>query len=206
MGRGNGELQLSVGGPLVSALGPPIPVPYANVGGRVGATDWLDVGANLNVTGLAYGIWSADFLANFQLYRKPHGLAVAASTRLYTLGDMDDPPDALVLPELGLHLGGTMPRARWLHLYGGMLGTFNFVPPRGRSPAFLTPFMGVEFLLPPAIAPRRDGEKARQHGLALHWAWTNPWDTSESFVDSAPVAGIMAVFVGYRLRFGGLDR
>ena len=204
VGRGNGELSVGVGGPLLDDLGPTVPVPHLDVGGRVGATDWLDVGANADLLAFAYSIWSVDFMANFQLYRQPGGLAVASSARLYTFGDLNDPPGFRGLPELGLHLGGPVPKVRWLQLYGGALGTFNFRPPPDRPPAFFTPFFGVEFLMPPAFS--KPEHKPRQHGLALHWAWTNPWETRASLVGYQPKYGSMSVFIGYRLRFGGLDR
>ncbi|MCA9688163.1 MAG: hypothetical protein KC636_01045 [Myxococcales bacterium] len=204
VGRGNGELQVSVGGPFIDDLGVPAPVPHFNVGGRVGATDWLDVGANADLLAFAFGVWSVDVMTNFQLFRKPGSLAVASSLRIYTFGDLNDPPAFTALPEIGLHLGGPVPRVRWLQLYGGALGAFNFAPPPDRPPAFLTPFFGVEFLIPARWSkPER---KPRQHGLALHWSWTNPWDTSPSIIGYRPGPGAMAIYLGYRLRFGGLDR
>ena len=206
VGRGNGELWVGVGGPFFKNLGPTVPIPNANVGGRFGATDRIDVGANANLLAFAYGVWAVDLLANFQLFRKPRGLAVATSTRLYTIGDLDDPPYFNALPELGLHLGGPVPKVPWLHLYGGTLGTFNFAPPPERPPAFLTPFLGIEFLIPARWAPKQPNGKHRQHGLALHWSWTNPWDTNLALVDYAPGPGGMSLHLAYRLRFGGLDR
>lgn len=208
VGQGNGELQVSVGGPLINDLGPTLPAPHVNVGGRVGATDWLDVGANADLLGFAFGVWSVDVMTNVQLYRRPGGLAVASSARVYGWGDLDDAPDLRIVPEAGLHLGGPVPKLRWLQLYGGALASFNPRPPVDRPATFFTPFFGVEFLMPAASQEQgpKPGQRLRQHGLALHAAWTNPWETRPSLVGYQPRYGGMSVFLGYRLRFGGLDR
>lgn len=201
VGRGNSELHVSAGGPLFARLGPAIPFPHTHVGGRYGATDWLDVDGSVNLLALPYGILAFDAAANVQLYRRPHGLAVASSARIYAFGDLNDAPGLAVFPELGVHLGGTVPRARWLHLYGGSTLVFSPNPPTDKPPIFFTPFFGTEWLLP----HRRAGD-ARQHGVAVQAAWINPWDTSPSVVDYRPHYGAVAVYLGYRVRFGGLDR
>lgn len=204
VGKGNGELHVQTGGPFFGNLDAPIPIPHAYVGGRYGVTDWMDVDANVNATPLAFGIWMSDVAGNFQLYRKPHGLAMASSARLYVLGDLNDAPAVRVYPEVGLHLGGPVPKVRWLQLYGGLTCAFQFSPPEGKPPVFLTPFFGTEFLIPARFS--KQGQRPRQHGIALHWSWINPWDTSDAVVEYLPRPGAMALFLGYRLRFGGLDR
>lgn len=196
VGKGNGEFHSSLGGPLFNSLGPTLPAPHVNIGGRYGATDWMDIDANFNVTAAAYSVLSLDVAGNFQLYRKPRGLAVASSVRLYGFGDLDDAPAFRAYPELGLHLGG--PVVKWLQLYGGLTSVFQFRPPEGKPPVFLTPFFGLEFLLP--------ARNNRQHGLALHLGWMNPWRDSTAVVSYVPSYGALMVNVGYRVRFGGLDR
>lgn len=196
VGRGNYELRGSLGGPFFGNLGKPIPLPQVYVGGRYGVTDWMDVDANFGVVAAAYGIWAMDVAGNFQLHRKPGGLAVASSARLYLLGDLDDAPQARLYPELGLHLGG--PVLPWLHLYGGSTLVAQFRPPEGKPPVFVTPFFGPEFLIP--------ARRNRQHGIALHLSWTNPWQDSTSIIDYRPAYGALSLQLAYRVRFGGLDR
>ena len=173
--------------------------------GRVGATDWLDVDMGTNLLALAFSVLSLDLAAVVQLWRKPGGLAASTSVRLWTLGDLDDPPSFRVFPEHGLHLGGPIPRIRWLHLYGGMTTMISPEPPVAAPPVLWTPFFGVEFLIPPRTL-RRPTAKPRQHGIALHTGWTNPWDTTASVVDYRPGPGAFSFHLGYRVRFGGLDR
>ncbi len=198
VGKGNGEFHSSLGGPFFDSLGPAIPVPHMNLGGRYGVTDWMDVDGSVNATALAYSLLAFDVAANFQLYREPQALAVASSIRLYNIGDLNDAPGYRAYPELGLHLGG--PVTPWLHLYGGVTSTFQFSPPETKTPVFLTPFFGTEFLMPPR------GATNRQHGLALHLGWTNPWQSSESVIAYQPGYGGLALYLNYRVRFGGLER
>ncbi len=203
VGRGNGEVRAVAGGPLIGALGPTIPFPHVKVGGRVGATEWLDVDGNLDLVGLAFKVWSMDVAANAQLYRRTHGLAVATSGRLFLYGDLDDGPSTRIYPEWGLHLGGPVPGVDWLQLYGGQTLTLSPTPPRDGSSVFFTPFFGVEALLPHR---RQLRGKPRQHGIAVHASWTNPWDDRKSILDYRPTHGAVGIYLGYRLRIGGLHR
>ncbi|MEZ4448541.1 MAG: hypothetical protein R3B09_03600 [Nannocystaceae bacterium] len=196
VGRGNYELRGAVGGPFLGNLGKPVPLPSVYVGGRYGITDWVDIDGNLGVVAAAFGILAMDVAGNFQLYRKPKGLAVATSTRLYLVGDLDDAPKARVYPELGLHLGG--PVTRWLNLYGGTTVFVQVRPTLDKPPVLVTPFFGPEFMIP--------ARKNRQHGIALHLSWTNPWTDATSVVDYRPGYGAIGLQLGYRVRFGGLDR
>ena len=98
-----------------------------------------------------------------------------------------------------------MPRVSWLYLYGGTTATFQFRPALDKNPyVFVVPFFGVEFLIPEHW--KFVDVRTRQHGIALHTMWFNPWDTSQSVMGYKPVAGVIAVYLGYRLRFGGIDR
>ena len=203
VGRGNAELHASAGGPFVNALGPPLPVPHTNVGGRVGLSNRVDLDANVNLLAMAFQVLMLDVATNVQLYRRRGGLAVAGSTRLYLLGDLDEPPATRLYPELGLHAGGPIPRVDWLHLYGGQTLTVSPNPPRDGSAIFWTPFLGVEFLMPYQRARRG---RTRQHGVAIHTSWMNPHEQRDTVLGYQPGRGALAVHLGYRLRFGGLDR
>ncbi len=198
LGRGNWEIHASHGGPLLRPPGwPPVPFGHTNLGVRVGVADNVDIDSNVNLLPLGVGLLQVDSAVVLQLWRWPRRLAVSGSFRLAGIFDLTDPPAARLFSEWGIHAG--RPLGRFLHPYGGMLVTY---PMRVRTadlpPAFWTPFAGLEFLLPP--------RKGRQHGLAVHVAWTNPWVDSDAVVDYAPPFGALAVYLGYRVRFGGLDR
>jgi hypothetical protein len=205
VGKGNGEIHASAGGPFFRRLGPPIPVPNANVGGRYGLHERVDIDANMNLLAAAYGILAVDAAAIVQLYRKPGSIAVSSSARLHTFGDLNDAPGFRAYPELGVHAGGPIPKVDWLHLYGGITGLINPRPPLNRPALIWQPFFGTEFLLKER-APRNEGGKAKQNGIALHLSYMNPGPQQPSVVDYAPGAGAIALYVGWRLRFGGLDR
>jgi hypothetical protein len=205
VGKGNGELHASVGGPFFERLGPPIPVPNANVGGRYGLHEIVDVDANVNLLAAAYGILALDAAAIVQFVRIPRRFAFSGSARLHTFGDLNDAPSFRAYPELGLHAGGQIPGVDWLALYGGVLGLINPQPPIDRPALIWQPFFGTEFLLRPKTAAR-EGGKDRQQGIALHLAYFNPGPRTDSVVDYTPGAGAIAFYVGWRMRFGGLDR
>lgn len=205
VGKGNGEVHASLGGPFFERLGPAIPVPNVNVGGRYGVHEIVDVDASVNLLAAAYGILAIDAAAVIQLLRVPKRLAFSATGRLHTFGDLDDAPGFRAYPEFGLHAGGQIPDLDWLHLYGGILGLVNPRPPINRPALIWQTFVGTEFLLPSKEA-RTHGGKARQQGIALHLAYFNPGPQQDSVVDYTPGAGAIALYLGWRIRFGGLDR
>ncbi len=201
VGRGNSELHVSVGGPFFARLGPAIPVPHTHVGGRYGVTDWMDVDGSVNLLALPYGLLALDAAVNVQLFRKPGGIAWASSARIHTFGDLDDAPGVRAYPEIGLHVGTTLQRARWLHVYGGSLAAFSLRAPTDKPTVFVSTFAGAEWLIGGATSQHN-----RQHGVAFQAVWINPWNTSPSVLDYRPRYGAVALYLAYRLRFGGLRR
>ena len=197
VGKGNWELHGNHGGPLLRPPGlPPVPMGHTNLGVRYGVTDDFDVDANVNLLPFFVRVWETDVAGVLQLYRRPRKLAVSASARLYFFGDLDDAPKVRLYPQLGLHVG--RPLGRWFHPYGGLLLAFQFARRADATPVFFTPFLAVEFLMPP--------RRGRQHGFGVHSSWTNPWTDTDVIVDYAPPRGALAVYLTYRVRFGGWDR
>ena len=64
-GKGNLDASLSIGGPVVSAFGTKVPVPYAAAGANYGVSDRLDVSGNLHLLPIAYGIVGMDIGATW---------------------------------------------------------------------------------------------------------------------------------------------
>ena len=76
---------------------------------------------------------------------------------------------------------------------------------RARRRGFFRPRLALlsQFVVPQVLKPNA---KKRVRGLALHASWTNPWDDRPSVMAYQPRFGAMGLYLGYRVRFGGLDR
>lgn len=59
LGAKNAQLNASLGGPLATAFGAVIPLPYSVIGGTYGVTDRLEVHADLHVTAAAFKFFGA---------------------------------------------------------------------------------------------------------------------------------------------------
>jgi hypothetical protein len=198
VGAGNGELSASVGGPMMSNLGFTIPIPNLVVNGRVGATDGFDVVGGVSVTGLFYETMGLHLGGVAQVVRERNGLAVSVSGHGHLLVGFRG-PDARFFPEVGLHLEGMA--APWLSLYGGLFSFVQFEPPQGKPPIFVAPYLGAELLF------GGSDEAGHPFGVALEGGWVSPWQSSVSVISWEPAnTGAMYVQLGFRARFGGLDR
>ncbi|MBN1349750.1 hypothetical protein JXJ21_10105 [candidate division KSB1 bacterium] len=65
LGKSNLSANMSLGGPIVSAFGTRIPIPYATVGTNYGLTDQINMNANLHLMSLGYRIFGADIGASW---------------------------------------------------------------------------------------------------------------------------------------------
>lgn len=196
VGEGNGEVRASVGGPFFSNLGAPIPIPNLVVSGRYGLTDGFDLDAGLSVTGLFYGTIGLQLGAVGQLVRNPDFAMSLAGRGHFLVGVRG--PDLRVYPELGLHLEG-LP-TRWLVLFGGLTGFAQFDPPNGKPPVFAYPYAGAEILF------GGSDQAGHPYGIGAELGWISPWEDSTSVVSWEPGFGAIVLQLGFRARFGGLDR
>ena len=64
-GKGNLAAAVSIGGPVVTAFGAKLPVPYATAGANYGVTDRLDVNGNFHLLPLAYNMVGMDIGATW---------------------------------------------------------------------------------------------------------------------------------------------
>jgi hypothetical protein len=192
VGEGRGELRASLGGPILGAAGVPFPVPSVRVGGRYGATDWLDVDGDLTLEPLAFGVLALDAGVVAQLYRDAE-LALSLSAHGHLLFDLDDDLTTRGFPELGLHAEHRL--EPWLTVYGGAVALAQLEPPRGKPPIFAAPYLGFE-LVPDPSPPTRQG-------VVFQIAWISPWEDFRSFAAWQPAgAGALVVVVGWRALFG----
>ena len=199
VGQGHGEVRAGVGGPLLSNLGPPIPLPNLAVQGRYGLTDWLDVDGGVSVLGLAYGLFVIDAGLVAQLYRQPRGFALSASARGNFFFDLDDGFTPRGYPEVGLH--AEQVATDWLVVFGGLDAWFVFSPPPGKPPVLAAPYLGAE------VRFGGSAEGGHPHGLSVQAAWISPWQNSTSVIDWEPAdLGALSIVLGFTSRFGGLDR
>jgi hypothetical protein len=159
LGKGNGVVNASLGGPFVHVFGLDIPAPIFTAGGGYGVRDDLDVYANLDVTALAFGLLHVEPGVVLHPVIRESGaiptVSVGASLHLIT-----DFRDARAVPNL---MGALAWRYQRHMLYvGGDLG-FGFGVGEQRAFRFLGgPFVGGEV---------RAGKRV---GLALELKWLAP--------------------------------
>lgn len=196
VGQNQGELRAALGGPILGAAGIPFPVPSVRVGGRYGATDWLDLSGDLTVEPLAFGVLSLEAGVVVQLFRDP-SFALSASGHAHLLFDLKNDVTTRGFPELGLHAEHRL--APCLLAFGGAFAIAQPEPPREKPPVFAAPYVGLELIPDPAASVR--------HGFVLQFAWVSPWEDFRSFADWRPEgAGVLVVVVGWRALLGAAPR
>ena len=188
VGRGNAELRASLGGPVMSNVGAPLPAPLVRGGIDFGVHEKVDFEAGMHVTAAAFGVAAADLGARIQLLRSPDGSALALTTFVDLAAGTRDGGGVRAYPELGLH--GELPLGPLWRIHAGALSLVQLAPPEGKPPVFIAPYAAIEY-------GRR---KHNRYGLQL--AWISPWQDSTSVVNYQPGSdGALLVRFGYR---GGL--
>lgn len=190
LGQGNAEARFSAGGPFLGVSGTPIVIPSLRVGGRVGATDTLDVDGSLALDPFVFGVLALDAGVVQQLVRVDRGFALSVSTHAHLVFDLDDDFTTRAFPEVGLHAAG--PLTDWLQLYGGVTGVGSIDPPEDRPPVFLAPYLGFEATVNPSDATR--------HMFSLQLAWASPWEDFGGFTSWEPNGfGALFLAAGWRV-------
>lgn len=187
VGKGNAELRASLGGPVMSNLGAPVPAPMVRGGIDFGVTETVDVEVGVHATSAAFGVASGDLGVRWQVLHSPDGSALAVTGFLDLSADIRG-GGARVFPELGIH--GELPLGPMWRVHLGGLSLVQVTPPEGKPWLFLAPYAALE----------RGARHRNRYGLQL--AWISPWQDSTSVVDYQPgSAGALLVRFGYR---GGL--
>lgn len=65
LGRGNTNVNLSLGGPIVAAFNTRIPIPYATVGASYGLNENINIDGSLHLTSLPYRIFGLELGASY---------------------------------------------------------------------------------------------------------------------------------------------
>lgn len=194
VGAGNGEARVSVGGPLFSNLGTPIPMPNVALGGRYGVADGWDVDGNVSLLAAAVGVAYLDPGVVKQLYVQARGAALSASARANVFVGNSDGLAVRVYPEVGLH--GELPLGTAATLFGGGTAWISLTPPEGKSPVMVTPYLGASWAF---------GDRSRRRPeLSLQLGWVSPWMDSSSVVDWQPKGhGAVTALLGFSVPLGG---
>ncbi|HLT29535.1 MAG TPA: hypothetical protein VK013_05805 [Myxococcaceae bacterium] len=194
VGAGNSEARVSIGGPLFSNLGAPIPLPNVALGGRYGVADGWDVDGNVSLLGAAVGVAYLDPGVVKQLFVQERGAALSASARANLFIGSSEGLAVRVYPEVGLH--GELPLGPSAKVFGGGTAWISFTPPEGKSPVMVTPYLGASW---------RFGEHPRGGPeLSLQLGWVSPWMDSSSVVAWEPKGhGAVTALLGLSVPFGG---
>jgi hypothetical protein len=192
VGEGQTALHASVGGPLFSNLGAPLPVPAVVVGGQHGVTDWWDAHASLHILAAAYKTAGIDAGSTLRLLRQRGGRPEVTGTfRLSLLTNFVD--GARVYPELEAYASWLL-RRRVL-LFGGFATLYDFFWRTGPR-VHWGPCLGVEVSL------------GRRYALGLALRWISPQaETDRLAVDyvSPGGQGSFAVQLGFKVYLGQRD-
>jgi len=189
LGRGNGVVQASLGGPLHSIFvsNAAVPVPVLTVGGGYGVRDDLDLYARADLSALLFGVVHLEHGAALHPLIRERGwvptLTLAASLHLLT-----NFRDARAIPQLTFGAAWRI-RSRHLVYLGADLGlsvgeTFH---------ALFGPFLGGELRV------------GRRVGLSLEAKWIAPYyDTTFAipFWTAPANHGYVSVLLGVNVYLG----
>ena len=88
-GKNNLNANLSVGGPIIKALGTRIPVPYATAGVNYGLRDQIDLNGNLHLLPAAYKLFGCDLGATwFPVLNNNSIPTIGLQARLLTMASL----------------------------------------------------------------------------------------------------------------------
>jgi hypothetical protein len=154
IGKGNTGVETTLGGPVFTNLGAPVPAPNLFVGGRYGVSDDLDVSAHYNLTGpfvpgvglnlVLSGHWfPIQPGLGFQRLTVKKGWSLGGSFSLHSITDFQS--GYIALPVFDIAFGW---RYKWLNPYvGASLGLNFYRPFASPNVAMLNPYAGADFIL-----------------------------------------------------------
>ncbi len=164
VGKNHAAAELALGGPMTTALGPPVPMPVVFLGGRYGVRDDLDIGATYNLTApivpsiplhLETAVHWAPIQPGLREQPDDQGWSVVTDASVTWLSDFDS--GLMVFPALGV-TGGY--RYRFVAPYLGFTGAVNSYRPFARRGGVWHP--------PPGGLARGAGQ---HFGVTLEASW-----------------------------------
>lgn len=192
LGRGNGVVHASLGGPLLKLDPVVFPTPIITVGGGYGVRDDVDLFAHINVTAAAFGDLHFEPGVAWHPVIRDQGavptVTVAGSLHFLT----DFRTSARALPQLTAATAWALGKKRHM-LYAGADLAISFEG-KGWVPVF-GPFVGGELCL------------GRRIGLSLEIKWLAPYyDTNPLVADwvSPAKQGYLTVLLGLDVYLGSV--
>ncbi len=154
IGKGKFGIEATLGGPVTTSLGPPVPMPNIFLGGRYGILQDLDVAVHYNIFApiipgipldLITGVYWVPIQPGVRSQQSSpnKGWAAGGSLSLQWLTDFKN--GFMLMPALEL-AGGW--RYKWVNPYLGLSCGLNFYRPEDtRNFTQLNPFVGTEFFI-----------------------------------------------------------
>jgi len=154
IGKGKFGIEATLGGPVTTSLGPPVPMPNIFLGGRYGILQDLDVAVHYNIFApiipgipldLITGVYWVPIQPGIRSQQSSpnKGWAAGGSLSLQWLTDFKD--TLMVMPALDL-AGGW--RYKWINPYIGTSLGLNFYRPKANATfLWLSPFLGSDFII-----------------------------------------------------------
>jgi hypothetical protein len=210
VGKGAWAVETTFGGPMLTNLGAPLPVPNLFAGTRYGLREDLDIVGHINLLGpITPGLLDLSTGAHWVPVQP--GLRTQADTprRGWALGGAaevqwvtDFSHGLVVLPALTVS-GGY--RVRWFNPFGGLsLGFNGYRPHESGTPLMVCPFVGVECILGDRV-----GLSAKcmlydvaynQYGSQIDWVYL------VDDVDEGKRQAFLGVSLGFSYALGGRKR
>ena len=154
IGKGNKGMEVTLGGPFFTNLGPPLPMPNLYIGGRYGLLQDLDIAVHYNLTApiipgipldLITGVYWVPIQPGIrgQEGSPDKGWGAGGSFALQWVTDFKS--GFALLPAFKLARGF---RYKWINPFIGTSLGLNFYRPHDNTPFVqVNPFLGAEFII-----------------------------------------------------------
>ncbi len=200
VGKAHGSAELSLGGPITTALDAPLPMPVAFIGGRYGVREDLDVSLAYNLTApivpsipmhLEAGVHWAPIQPGLREQPDDQGWTVLTDGKLLWVSDFET--GHVVMPVLGVT--GAY-RYKFVAPYLGFMAAANAYRPFERKNWLsLKPHVGLEFFAGKHFCLTLEASwheaAANTYGSGLEWVYlVNNQEEQKMFAAFTPMIGM----------------